>query len=133
VGLIKKGKGNELSLYYCWYWVYSYFFSVDQVISLNIDGYDSNYDIFKAPSNQSLMPQGALLQKDITKQITFDELLTLSKRNKSYDYQHLPQIAQNYLDKVALMDLRSVLFPISHKDKIPLNSLLYLIELFVRR
>ena len=26
VGLIKKGKGNEHSLYYCWYWVYSYFF-----------------------------------------------------------------------------------------------------------
>lgn len=130
VGLIKKGKGNELSLYYCWYWVYSYFFSVDQVISLNIDGYDSNYDIFKAPSNQSLMSQGALLQKDITKQFTFNELLTLSKCNKSYDYQHLPQIAQNYLDKVALMDLRSVLLPISHKDKIPLNSLLYLIELF---
>ena len=83
VGLIKKGKGNELSLYYCWYWVYSYFFSVDQVISLNIDGYNSNDDIFKAHSNQSLMPQGALLQKDITKQITFDELLTLSKCNKS--------------------------------------------------
>ena len=130
VGLIKKGKGNELSLYYCWYWVYSYFFSVDQVISLNIDGYDPNGYIFKALSNQSLMPQGELLQKDITKQITFDELLTLSKRNKSYDCQHLPQIAQNYLDKVALMDLPCVLFPVSHKDKIPRSSLLYLMELF---
>ncbi|MEG2603073.1 MAG: hypothetical protein RSA23_09360, partial [Carnobacterium sp.] len=130
VGLIKKGKGNEHSLYYCWYWVYSYFFSVDQVISLNIDGYDSNDDIFKAHSNKSLMPQGALLKKDITKQITFDELLALSKRNKSYDCQHLPQIAQNYLDKVALMDFPCVLFPVSHKDKIPRSSLLYLIELF---
>ncbi len=130
VGLIKKGKGNELSLYYCWYWVYSYFFSVDQVISLNIDGYDPNGYILKALSNQSLMPQGELLQKDITKQITFDELLTLSKHNKSYDCQHLPQIAQNYLDKVALMDLRSILFPVSHKEKIPRSSLLYLMELF---
>lgn len=130
VGLIKKGKGNEHSLYYCWYWVYSYFFSVDQVISLNIDGYDPKGYIFKALSNKSLMPQGSLLQKDIAKQITFDELLTLSKRNKSYDCQHLPQIAQNYLDKVALMDLRSVLLPISHRDKIPRNSLLYLMELF---
>jgi hypothetical protein len=131
VGLIKKGKGNELSLYYCWYWVYSYFFSVDQVISLNIDGYDANGYIFKALSNKSLMPQGALLKKDITKQITFDELLALSKRNKSYDCQHLPQIAQNYLDKVALMDLPCVLFPVvSHKDKIPRSSLLYLIEFF---
>lgn len=130
VGLIKKGKSNEQPLYYCWYWVYSYFFSVDQVISLNIDGYDPKGYIFKALSNQSLMPQGAFLQKDITKQITFDELLTLSKRNKNYDCQHLPQITQNYLDKVALMDLSCVLFPISHKDKIPRNSLLYLIELF---
>lgn len=130
VGLIKKGKGNELSLYYCWYWVYSYFFSVDQVISLNIDDYDSNNDIFKVHSNQSLMPQGTFLQKDITKQITFDELSAHSKRNKSYDCQHLPQIAQNYLDKVALMDFPCSLFPVSHKDKIPRSSLLYLIELF---
>ncbi|RSZ25155.1 hypothetical protein [Acinetobacter bereziniae] len=130
VGLIKKGKGNEHSLYYCWYWVYSYFFSVDQVISLNIDGYDANGYFLKAHSNKSLMPQGALLQKDIIKQITFDELSALSKRNKSYDCQHLPQIAQNYLDKVALMDLPCVLIPVSHKDKIPRNSLLYLIELF---
>lgn len=130
VGLIKKGKANEHSLHYCWYWVYSYFFSVDQVIRLNIDGYDSNDDIFKALSNKSFMPQGALLQKNITKQITFDELLALSKRNKSYDCQHLPQIAQNYLDKVALMDLPSVLLPVSHKEKIPRSSLLYLIELF---
>lgn len=130
VGLIKKGKGNERSLYYCWYWVYSYFFSVDQVIRLNIDGYDSNDDIFKALSNQSLMPQGALLQKDTKKQITFDELWVFFKRNKGYDCQHLPQIAQNYLDKVALMDLPCVLLPVSHKDKIPLSSLLYLIELF---
>ncbi|HIQ28834.1 MAG TPA: hypothetical protein EYH42_10125 [Sulfurovum sp.] len=130
VGLIKKGKSNEQPLYYCWYWVYSYFFSVDQVISLNIDGYNANGYIFKALSNKSLMPQGALLQKDIIKQITFDELLALSKRNKSYDCQHLPQIAQNYLDKVALMDFPCVLFPVSHKDKIPCSSLLYLIELF---
>lgn len=108
------------------------FFSVDQVISLNIDDYDSNNDIFKVHSNQSLMPQGTFLQKDITKQITFDELSAHSKRNKSYDCQHLPQIAQNYLDKVALMDFPCSLFPVSHKDKIPRSSLLYLIELFVR-
>ncbi len=131
VGLIKKGKDNEQPLYYyCWYWVYSYFFSVDQVIRLNIDGYDSNDDIFKALSNQSLIPQGALRQKDTKRQITFDELWASSKRNKSYDCQHLPHIAQNYLDKVALMDLPSILLPVSHKDKIPRSSLLYLIELF---
>ncbi|OTG84467.1 hypothetical protein B9T33_01375 [Acinetobacter sp. ANC 5054] len=128
VGLIKKG--NRPSRFNCWYWVYSYFFSVDQVISLNIDGYDRNEYMLKALSNQSLMPQEALLQKDIKKQITFDELLALSKLNKNYDCQHLPQITQNYLDKVKLMDLPCVLFPVSHKDKIPRNSLLYLIELF---
>lgn len=128
VGLIKKN--NIPSRFNCWYWVYSYFFSVNQVIGLNIEGLDNNDYVFKKCSISDLIPDGKSQQKDATKQITFYELLAHSKHNKIYDYQHLPQIAQNYLDKVALMDLPPFLFSASHKEKSPRSSLLYLIELF---
>ena len=132
VGLIKKGKSedDQQSLYYCWYWVYSYFFSVDQVIRLNIDGYDSHEYISMALSNHSFMIPAALLQKDVKKQVAFDELIVLAATKKIFDCQHLPQISQNYLNKVELMDLPYDIFAVSHKDKISQNSLLYSIELF---
>ncbi|MHA3893026.1 hypothetical protein [Acinetobacter sp. GXMZU3951] len=128
VGLIKKN--NIPSRFNCWYWVYSYFFSVNQVIGLNIEGLDNNDYVFKKCSISDLIPDGKSQQKDATKQITFDELLMLSKSKKSFDCKHLSPIAYNYLHKVDLMDLPHALLPIRHKDKTPCGSLIYLVELF---
>ncbi len=128
VGLIKKQK--VVSRYSCWYWVYSYFFSVDQVIRLNIDGYDTHEYIFQAISDKPLTTQGTLLQKDAIKQVAFDELIVPVATKKIFDCQHLPQISQNYLNKVELMDLPYFIFAVSYRDKISHNSLLYVIEFF---
>ncbi|MEN3968878.1 hypothetical protein [Acinetobacter sp. BWR-L5] len=128
VGLIKKK--NIESRFNCWYWVYSYFFSVNQVIGLKIEGYAKNDYVFKKGSIGDLIANSKLQQKDVTKQITFDELLALFRSKKSFDCKHLSPITQNYLHKVELMDLPHAVFPIRHKDTIPCSSLIYLVELF---
>ena len=45
VGLIKKR--NLKARYDCWYWVYSFFYSVDQVIYLNNESFSCSQDIVK--------------------------------------------------------------------------------------
>ncbi|MHA3105052.1 hypothetical protein [Acinetobacter sp. ANC 3791] len=128
VGLIKKN--NLQKRYHCWEWVYSYFFTVNQVIELNIEDFDSDDIVFfdASPDVYSPLLVKKLLQKNEKKEISFDEILLPSK--KKFDCQHLPKIAQDYLEKVELFDFPFNLTSIGNDYKNQGNSLLYLIEIF---
>ncbi len=129
-GLIKKN--NEASRYSCWYWIYSYFFTVNQVIGLNLEEGKSTYEI-KPLFSHSLLPPNTLqkiLEPPVKEQISFGEMQDSLKIKSIIDPKHLPQIAQGYLAKVALMDLPNFLSAISHNDRKTYKSLFYSIELF---
>jgi len=127
-GLIKKN--NEESRYSCWYWIYSYFFTVNQVIGLNLEEGKSTYEI-KPLSSHSLLPPNTL-QKTLgpveKEPISFAEMQVSTKTKKILDPKHLTEATQEYLEKVKLMDLPLAVFPISHNDRMTYDSLLYSIE-----
>lgn len=131
VGLIKKN--NETSRYSCWYWVYSYFFSVDQVIGLNLETAETTH-IVKILKTDSLSfsknTSQKILEPLVKEQISFGKMQDSLKIKSIIDPKHLPQIAQGYLAKVALMDLPNFLSAISHNDRKTYKSLFYSIELF---
>ncbi len=127
-GLIKKN--NEVSRYSCWYWIYSYFFTVNQVIGLNLKKGKSTYEI-KPLLNYSLLPPNTLqktLEAVVKEPISFAEMQVSIKTKKILDPKHLTETAQEYLEKVKLMDLPLAIFPISHNDRMTYDSLLYSIE-----
>lgn len=129
-GLIKN---NEESRYSCWYWVYSYFFSVNQVIGLNLEACEKTHIIEVLPIGSLFLSPNTfqkILEPVVKEPISFAEIQVDIKTKKIIDLKHLPQVAQDYLNKVKLMDLPSALFPISHNDKTTYDSLLYSIEFF---
>jgi hypothetical protein len=109
------------------------FFSVDQVIKLNLEGCERvNYN-FEADFSQNNLSRNLsqdLLMIDNVNQLTFSEIFSFEKGNKNFDDKHLPKIAQDYLEKVKLFDFPFTLISIGNNYKNQGNSLLYLIEIF---
>ena len=133
VGLIKKG--NPKARYECWYWVYSFFYSLDQVFYLSNSGFSCTQDIVK----KLMRPTKSTFQyfskekkeQEIVKPTRLKDLLDLFGDKKYLDSKHLPDLALDYLHIVGLVSpTTELLKQLSCFSKLSTDCTIVLIELF---
>ncbi|MCU4368285.1 hypothetical protein [Acinetobacter courvalinii] len=133
VGLINKR--NSKARYDCWYWVYSFFYSIDQVIYLNNKGFSCTQDIVKklaSPTKPILLNLSKEQQElEVVKQTRLHDVLDLFDDKKYLDSKHLPDITRDYLHIVGLVSpTTELLQQVSCFSQLPSNHTIMLIELF---
>ena len=133
VGLINKR--NLKARYDCWYWIYSFFYSIDQVIYLNNKGFSCTQDIVKklaSPTKPIFLNLSKEQQElEVVKQTRLHDVLDLFDDKKYLDSKHLPDITRDYLHIVGLVSpTAELLQQVSCFSQLPSNHIIMLIELF---
>jgi hypothetical protein len=128
-------KRNLKARYDCWYWVYSFFYSIDQVIYLNNEGFSCTQDIVKkltTPTKPILLNLSKEQQElEVVKQTRLKDVLDLFGKKKYLDSKHLPDVALDYLHIVGLVSLTTELLQkVSCFSKLSTDRTIMLIELF---
>jgi len=133
VGLINKR--NSKARYDCWYWIYSFFYSIGQVIYLNNEGFSCTQDIVKKlanPTKPILLNLSKEQQElEVVKQTRLKDILDLFGKKKYFDSKHLPDVAQDYLYISGLVSpTTELLQQVSCFSKLSSDRTIMLIELF---
>lgn len=106
VGVIKKK--NKKSRYDCWYWVYSYIFSVDQVIGFKVENSIANLNITNGTASSRVFFSEPQTEMDSSKlSPSMLEVAGLIKADKAFSRSHLPPVSKQYLD---IVDLKYLLY-----------------------
>ncbi|WP_179996241.1 hypothetical protein [Acinetobacter sp. YH16051] len=107
VGEIKKK--NNKSRYDCWYWVYSYVFSVDQVIGFKFKNSFQSLRISCSHIVSSRFFVSGRWEKMVSSvnPPKMFEVAGLIKADKAFSRSHLPPVSKQYLD---IVDLKYLLY-----------------------